>query len=102
MSPSEHKALEGSLGLQLYYYPANGKWFLATHFEPKKDSAFAWLQADGRVPTGSSVWKLSNSDTFSNCVLSVSLIQKVSLFQTRAVRRREVDPSHGEGQGAAD
>ena len=45
MSPSEHKALEGSLGLQLYYYPANGKWFLATHFEPKKDSAFAWLHA---------------------------------------------------------
>ena len=58
VSPAEHKLFEGSLGLQMYYFPPNAKWFVATHFEPRRDSAFAWVQADGAIPLGTSNWKV--------------------------------------------
>ena len=58
VSPAEHKLFEGAQGLQLYYFPPNAKWFVATHFEPRRDSAFAWVQADGAVPQGPLCWKV--------------------------------------------
>ena len=58
VTPAEHKLFEGALGLQLYYFPPNAKWFVATHFEPRRDSAFAWVQTDGAVPLGPLCWKV--------------------------------------------